>query len=125
MADRIPERTQLDRIETGINEIKLELARLEERLNHQGVKIETHDMALTDQGKRLRELELNHAVTVATSSEQGKRLIGRWAAIGAVALVLLSSIGAATGKFITDMLNQQTAEIEKRDEREGTDHGVD
>ncbi|WP_299231694.1 hypothetical protein [uncultured Halomonas sp.] len=92
--------SQLDRIESGVNELNQRMARLEERQYSQGVKMETLEMRTDDHAVRLREIEVAHAVNKATMTQGQQRLLGRWAAVGAVALVLLSAVGSAVGKAV-------------------------
>lgn len=90
--------SQLDRLEGKVDQVLDRLTRMEERQNSHGAQLDSHAIQLADHSQRLREMELAHAVTEATTTQQGQRLLGRWAALGATALVVLSAIGAAAGK---------------------------
>lgn len=92
--------SQLDRIESGINELNARMARLEERQHSQGVKIETLEIRNDDHSVRIREIEVDHAVSKATMTQGQQQLLGRWATVGAVALVILSAVGSAVGKAL-------------------------
>lgn len=87
--------SQLDRLETKVDQILDRLTRMEVRQDSQGARIESHDTSLEEHSQRLREIELRHAVNVATSGQVDNQLNGRWSAIGAAALVILGAIGSA------------------------------
>lgn len=93
MAEVPSSQTQLDRIESGVRELNERMARLEERQHSQGAKLEAHETHITDHSQRLRAVELSHAVAEATGSQQHRRLLGRWAALGAVVLTFASIAG--------------------------------
>lgn len=97
--------SQLDRIEAGVNELNQRMARLEERQNSQGVKMEALEMRTDDHAVRIREVELAHAVSAATGQQTGQQLKGRWAAIGATALVILGSVGAFIGNAVVKLFH--------------------
>jgi len=101
----IPSRdTQLDRVEGKLDQVLDRLTRMEERQASQGAQLDSHAMQLADHSQRLREVELAHAVSKATTTQQGQRLFGRWAAVGAVGLVVIGTVGSVIGKLLTDML---------------------
>ncbi|MBW5801175.1 hypothetical protein [Halomonas elongata] len=87
--------TQLDRIEAGVAELNKQVAQMQERQNSQGAKIEAHESHLSDHSQRLRDVELRHAVAEATGSHKHRQLSGRWAALGAIGMLLLGA--ALTG----------------------------
>jgi uncharacterized coiled-coil protein SlyX len=102
----VPSRdTQLDRIEAGVNQLNQRMARLEERQNSQGAKVESHDATLVEYGQRIRQVELELAVNAATGRLETGTLKGRWAVLGAVALAILGAVGAAVGKLVTLMIH--------------------
>ena len=96
--------SQLDRIEAGVNELNQRMARLEERQYSQGVKLETLEVRIDDHAVRLREAEVAHAVSKATMTQSQQRLLGRWAAVGAMGLVALSAVGSAVGKALLGVM---------------------
>lgn len=97
----IPNRdSQLDRIEDGVNQLNQRMARMEERQNSHGAKLESHDAQLAEHSGRIRSVELAHAVSAATGTQTATQLNGRWAAVGAVALVILAAIGGYIGRII-------------------------
>lgn len=89
--------SQLDRIDHKLDQILDRLTRMEERQNTHAGKLEAHSEQLTEHGARIRNVELAHAVAVATTEQQGNRLMGRWAALGAGALIVLGAIGTFLG----------------------------
>ncbi len=97
--------SQLDRIEQGVNELNARMARLEERQNSQGAKIESHSGQLAEHSHRIREVELAHAVNAATGTQSTSALRGRWAALGATSLVILGAIGAFIGNAVVRILH--------------------
>lgn len=99
---------QLDRLEGKVDQVLDRLTRMEERQNSHGAKIDAHDQQLQDHSSRIRDVEMKHAVAVATTTQRGQRLLGRWAAIGAVALVILGSLGTFVGNAIIEMLRGGT-----------------
>ncbi|TFH85254.1 hypothetical protein EQG41_18245 [Billgrantia azerbaijanica] len=88
--------TQLDRLESKVDQVLDRLTRMEERQNSHGAKLDSHDAQLQDYGQRIREVELAHAVAEANTGT----LNNRWAALGAVALVVLSTIGGFLSRLI-------------------------
>ncbi len=88
--------SQLDRLEGKVDQVLDRLTRMEERQNSHGAKLDSHDVQLTDHGQRLREVELRHAVAEANTGT----LNGRWAALGAVALIILSAVGGFLSRLI-------------------------
>lgn len=97
----IPSRdTQLDRIEAGINQLNERMGRMEERQNNHGATLESHASQLGEHSVRIRSVELQHAVAAASSTQTSTTLNGRWAAVGAVALVILAAIGGYVGRLI-------------------------
>ncbi|MDL4860785.1 hypothetical protein NPJ88_000410 [Halomonas elongata] len=99
MQETTSHQTQLDRIEGGVMELNQRVARMEERVNSQGSKIEAHETYLSDHARRIREVELANAVAYATGAQQHTQLSGRWAAMGAVAIALLSVIGSFAARI--------------------------
>lgn len=99
--DQVPSnRSQLDRIESGVKELNERMARIEERQHSQGAKLEAHESHLTDHSQRLREVELRNAVAEATGSHQYRQLSGRWGAVWAVALVAMAAVGGFLSRLI-------------------------
>lgn len=96
--------SQLDRIEDGVNELNSRMARLEERQYSQGVKMESLEVRTDDHAVRIREIEVAHAVNKATMTQAQQQLLGRWATVGAVALIVLSAVGSAVGKALTNIM---------------------
>lgn len=97
----VPSRdTQLDRIESSITQVLDRLTRMEERQNNHAGQIESQQTQLSELSKRLREIELSHAVAATVSSHQGKTMMGRWAAFGAAMLVLLGAAGSFIGNVL-------------------------
>jgi len=92
--------SQLDRIDAKLDQVLDRLTRMEERQDSHGGKIQAHDARLDEHAARLRDVEIAHAVSAATGKQGHQQLKGRWAAIGATALVILSSIGAFVGNTI-------------------------
>jgi len=92
--------SQLDRIDAKLDQVLDRLTRMEERQDSHGGKIQAHDARLDEHAARLRDVEIAHAVSAATGQQGHAQLKGRWAAIGATALVVLSSIGAFVGNTI-------------------------
>lgn len=92
--------SQLDRIDGKLDQILDRLTRMEERQNSHAGKLEAHDARLDEHASRIRDVEISHAVSKATGSQTGKALQGRWAAVGATALVILGSAGAFIGNAL-------------------------
>ena len=92
--------SQLDRIEGLLAQVLDRLTRMEERQNAQSAQIDNHAIQLSEYSHRIRELELQLAVSAATGKQQASALNGRWAAVGAIALVILGSIGAFIGNSL-------------------------
>ncbi|PKG50183.1 hypothetical protein [Halomonas sp. MES3-P3E] len=100
----IPNRdTQLDRIESSISQVLDRLTRMEERQNNHAGQIEGQASQITDISARLRDVELGHAVASRLADQNNQQLSGRWAAVGAAALVLLGSLGAAVGTIVSNI----------------------
>lgn len=97
--------SQLDRIEEGVNELNARMARLEERQYSQGVKMESLEVRTDDHAVRIREIEVAHAVNKATMTQGHQQLKGRWASIGAAALVILGSVGAFIGNAVIKLFH--------------------
>lgn len=97
-------RTQLDRLENKLDSFIDLVARMEERQAAQAAKLSSHDDHIYEHGKRLREVELTHAVSAASSRQTESKITGRWAAIGATSLVILGGIGAFVGNLIARMI---------------------
>lgn len=96
----VPHRdTQLDRIEASITQVLDRLTRMEERQNNHAGQIESQASQISELSLRLREVELNHAVAASVSNQQGRTLMGRWAIVGATALVLLGAAGSFLGNL--------------------------
>lgn len=91
--------SQLDRIDGKLDQVLDRLTRMEERADSHGGKLQAHDARLNEHAARLRDVEIAHAVTAATGQQGQKQLNGRWAAIGATALVILGSVGAFLGNI--------------------------
>ncbi|PKG50178.1 hypothetical protein [Halomonas sp. MES3-P3E] len=100
----IPNRdTQLDRIESSISQVLDRLTRMEERQNNHAGQIEGQAAQIAEISVRLREVELSHAVSSKLADQSNERLSGRWTAVGAAALVLLGSLGAAVGTIVSNI----------------------
>ncbi|MHB0775416.1 hypothetical protein [Halomonas sp. WWR20] len=95
---------QQDRIEGKVDQILDRLTRMEERQNSHAGKLEAHDTQLAEHGKRIRDVELQHAVNVATTKQEGKRLLGRWGALFSVFLVVLGAIGTLVANAIIGLM---------------------
>lgn len=98
--------SQLDRIDGKLDQVLDRLTRMEERQDHQGGKIHAHDVRLDEHAARLRDVEIAYAVSAATGQQGHQQLKGRWAAIGATALVILGSIGAFIGNALIKVFGQ-------------------
>ena len=106
----IPSRdSQLDRVEQKLDQVLDRLTRMEERQNSHAGKLDSHQARLDEHATRLRDVELHHAVVAATGQEKARVLNGRWAAVGAAALVLLGSIGAFIGNAVITIVRALTA----------------
>ncbi|MGM0825681.1 MAG: hypothetical protein ACQEUY_13290 [Pseudomonadota bacterium] len=105
----VPNRdTQLDRIESSIAQVLDRLTRMEERQNNHAGQIESQASQIAEIAIRLREVEVNHAVSSRLADQSSEHLSGRWAAVGAAALVLLGSIGAAFGTLFINIIKGVT-----------------
>lgn len=102
----IPSRaTQLDRIDGKLDQVLDRLTRMEERADSHGGKLHAHETRLDEHATRIREVELSHAVAAATGKTQTQALKGRWAALGATALVILGAIGAFIGNAAVKIIH--------------------
>ncbi len=97
--------SQLDKIEHKVDLVLDRLTRMEERQNSHAGKLDAHESRLDEHGQRIREVELAHAVTAATGSQNTTALRGRWAALGATSLVILGAIGAFIGNGLLKLLH--------------------
>jgi len=97
--------SQLDRIDNKLDQILDRLTRMEERANAHAGKLEAHDARLDEHATRIRDVEISHAVSAATGQQTGQQLKGRWAAIGATALVVLGAVGAFVGNGLIKLLH--------------------
>ena len=97
--------TQLDRIDSKLDQVLDRLTRMEERQDSHGGQIHAHDARLDEHAARLRDVEIAHAVSAATGQQGHRQLKGRWAAIGATALVILGGIGAFIGNAVVRILH--------------------
>ncbi|WP_299314231.1 hypothetical protein [uncultured Halomonas sp.] len=97
--------SQLDRIDSKLDQVLDRLTRMEERQDSHGGKIQAHDARLDEHASRLRDVEIAHAVSAATGQQGHQQLKGRWAAIGATALVILGSVGAFIGNTIIKLFH--------------------
>ena len=97
--------SRLERIEQKADQILDRLTRMEERQNSHAGQLESHTQQIADHSQRIRKIELAHAVASATTQQQGKQLMGRWAAVGAVALVVLGAIGTFIGNAIVEIMS--------------------
>lgn len=86
---------QLDRIEQGVSDIRDRLARMEVRQDNHGAEIEAHKTQLDDLSRRLHDMEVQQAVANTTESKNHGRVMDRWSALAAVAMVLLGSFATA------------------------------
>ncbi len=105
MTEISPRGSQLDRIDDKLDQILDRLTRMEARQDNHGSKIEAHDARLDEHATRLRDVEIAHAVSTATGQQTGKALQGRWAAVGATALVVLAAIGGFIGNAILKLIH--------------------
>ncbi|MCP1342665.1 MULTISPECIES: hypothetical protein [unclassified Halomonas] len=96
--------TQLDRIEGLLSQVLDRLSRMEERQNAQSAQLESQRAQLTEHSQRLRDIELQHAVSVATTKQEGKRLLGRWGAMFSIFLVILGAIGSLISKAVLELI---------------------
>lgn len=103
MTEVSPNASQLDRIEAGLRDLRTDIAQLGERLarieeRHTGLssRLDMHGATLERHAERLGEIEKS---IVRTDQSTG-RLNGRWAALGAVTLVLLSAVGGFLSRLI-------------------------
>jgi chromosome segregation ATPase len=97
----IPRRdTQLDRMEGKLDQLLERMTRMEERQNSHGATLESHGSRLEEHSRRIHALELNHAVSVVGNDQSIAQLNGRWAVIGAVSLVVLSTLGSLITRVI-------------------------
>lgn len=92
--------SQLDRIDGKLDQVLDRLTRMEERAEMHGGKLHAHQTRLDEHATRLRDVEIANAVGEATSIQSGEQMKGRWAALGAVALVILGGIGAFVGNAL-------------------------
>ncbi|MGE4534669.1 hypothetical protein [Halomonas sp.] len=97
--------SQLDRIDGKLDQVLDRLTRMEERQDSQGGKIQAHESRLDEHAARLRDVEIAHAVSAATGQQGHQQLKGRWAAIGATALVVLGAVGAFVGNGLIKLLH--------------------
>ena len=104
MTQILSDDSRLERIEQKADQILDRLTRMEERQNNHGAKLDSHDAQLRDHANRIREVELRSAVIDATSTQRGQRLLGRWAAIGAIMLVLVGVVGTFVGNAIIKLI---------------------
>ncbi|OBX36967.1 hypothetical protein [Halomonas caseinilytica] len=95
-----------ERIEGKVDQILDRLTRMEERQSSLAGKVEAHDNRITELAERLRKQE--HGLIKAesdvrsletTQTQQHTQLSGRWAAVGAVAVALLSVIGSFAARI--------------------------
>lgn len=100
MTEITPRGSQLDRIDDKLDQVLDRLTRMEARQDNHGGKIEAHDALLREHSTKIHELSVAHAVTAATGKQGQQQLNGRWAAVGATALVVLGSIGAFIGNVL-------------------------
>lgn len=105
MTEISPRGTQLDRIDGKLDQVLDRLSRMEERQEWHAGKIQGHDARLDELASRIRDMEISQAVSAATGQQTGQQLKGRWAAIGATALVVLGSVGAFIGNAIIKLFH--------------------
>ncbi len=105
MTEVSPRGSQLDRIDGKLDQVLDRLTRMEERQDGQAGKIQAHDARLDEHASRIRDVEINHAVSAATGQQASKALQGRWAALGASALVILAAIGGFVGNAILKLIH--------------------
>ncbi len=103
MPDHNDRSTQLDRIEAGLGDLRDDIAQLGERLarieeRHSGLsaRLDTHGVTLERHAERLGEVEKS----LVSADQSTGTLNSRWAAVGAVTLVILSAIGGYLSRLI-------------------------
>ncbi|WP_040478037.1 hypothetical protein [Halomonas smyrnensis] len=103
--------SQLDRIETSIGDLRQlnaqildRLTRMEERQNTHATEMGKLEARVDDHSDRIRELELQVAVASKTGKQQHRTLMGRWAALASVAMLLLGAAASTVGKVLADLL---------------------
>lgn len=96
---------QLDRIDGKLDQILDRLTRMEERQDSHAGKLHAIEVRIDEHAGRIRDVEISHAVSTATGQQTGQQLKGRWAAIGAAALVILGSVGALIGNVLIKMFH--------------------
>ncbi len=94
---------QLDRIEAGLGALRADIALLGERLarieeRHTGLssRLDMHGATLERHAERLGEIEKS----IVRADQSTGTLNNRWAAMGAVAIVFLSGVGAYVVRII-------------------------
>lgn len=92
---------QLNRVEKKVDQVLDRLARMEERQDSQGAQIESHKVQLADQNDRLRELEIQQAVTANESRNQDRISSGRWSMLWSIGLLCLGAVIAVAERVIS------------------------
>ena len=105
MTEITPRGSQLDRIDGKLDQVLDRLTRMEERQDGHAGQIQAHQVRLDEHASRIRDVEISHAVSTATGQQAGQQLKGRWAALGATALVILGGIGAFIGNAVVRILH--------------------
>ncbi len=94
---------QLDRIEAGLGALRADIALLGERLarieeRHTGLssRLDMHGTTLERHAERLGEVEKS----LVRADHSAGTLNRRWAAVGAVCLIVLSAVGGFLSRLI-------------------------
>lgn len=105
MTEITPRGSQLDRIDGKLDQVLDRLTRMEERADSHSGTLHAHAVRIDELSGRMRDVEIAHAVSSATGHQAGQQLKGRWAALGATALVILGGIGAFIGNAVVRILH--------------------
>ncbi len=105
--------SQLDRIETSIDDLRSintqildRLTRMEERQNVHATEMGKQEGRLDDHAQRIRDLELATAVAGSTGDSRHQVSSQRWSMVGAVLLVALGACLSAGSEIITDLIGR-------------------
>lgn len=97
----------LEKVADSNREILDRLARMEVQQTNQALELHHQHERIKDVTNRLSALEVEVAVTSANATKNNERLVKRWAAVGAVGLVILAAIGTAIGNAAITVLSNE------------------